>query len=256
MPAPTSRVSLESAFVLHRYDFSESSVIVELFTRHHGRIALLAKGAKRPASNFRSVLLPMQPLRVTYSGQTDVKTLKSAEWVGGYAMPAGSALLTGFYLNELILRLLVRDDPHESLFDDYAQAICVVAQNNGLLSAATRAFELLLLQNMGWLPSLSLVTQTQQGLQADMPYNLNTDEGLRHATGENPAYLNGSQWLELASALAPREPSGGAFSSLLTLLARGNGMTQSLRPMLRALLQYHSGAPFKTPQLMTALQQL
>ena len=106
----TRRISDEPAFVLHRYDWSESSLILEVFTRHHGRIALVAKGAKKPSSNFRPVLLPLQPLRVAFGGDAEIRTLKGAEWVGGQVMPTGEALLSGYYLNELLLRLLARDD--------------------------------------------------------------------------------------------------------------------------------------------------
>jgi DNA repair protein RecO (recombination protein O) len=246
-----TRITLEPAFVLHRYDWSESSLIVEVLTRHHGRVALVAKGAKRPASNFRPVLLPMQPLRITYSGDAEVKALKSAEWVGGYAMPSGNALLTGFYLNELMMRLLLRDDPQELVYDLYAQTVSVVAQNNGLMTAALRSFELLLLQNMGWLPDLSSVTQTQQGLQADVTYNLNVDTGLRPATNVDTSSLPGSQWQALALALADKN-----FSQILTHLSTEAQSTQALKNQLRTLLNYHCGQPLKTPQMMTAIQQL
>jgi DNA repair protein RecO (recombination protein O) len=246
------RITLEPAFVLHRYDFSESSVIVEVLTRHYGRVALLAKGAKRPASNFRPVLLPMQPLRLTYSGDAQVRTLKNAEWVGGYAMPSGNALLTGFYINELMMRLLVRDDPQEALYDLYAQAIAVVAMNantnNGLLSAAVRAFELLLLKSMGWLPDLHLQTQTQQGLQADRRYKLSIDAGLQAALPDDEFSPTGAQWLAMADEHLLRNN----FGALLALLTRDVACTQALKNQLRPLLHYHSGQPLRTPQIMSS----
>jgi len=96
----TKRISDEPAFVLHRYDWSETSLILDVFTRHHGRIALVAKGAKRPSSSFRPVLLPLQPLQLSYGGESEVRTLKSAEWLGGHVMPTGEALLSGYYLND------------------------------------------------------------------------------------------------------------------------------------------------------------
>lgn len=251
MIGKTTRITLEPAFVLHRYDWSESSLIVEVLTRHHGRVALVAKGAKRPASNFRPVLLPMQPLRITYSGDAEVKALKSAEWVGGYAMPSGNALLTGFYLNEMMMRLLLRDDPQQFVYDLYAQTVSVVAQNNGLMTAALRAFELLLLQNMGWLPDLSAITQTQQGLQEGMGYNLNVDMGLRPATVQDALFLCAAQWQSLAKSLIDKN-----FPQVLAHLSNEPQTTQALKNQLRALLNYHCGQPLKTPQMMTALQQL
>ena len=90
------RIADEPAFVLHRYDWSESSLILEVLTRHHGRIAVVAKGAKKPSSNFRPVLLPLQPLRVSFGGDAEIRTLKGAEWVGGQVMPTGDAFSTDF----------------------------------------------------------------------------------------------------------------------------------------------------------------
>ena len=92
----TQRVIHEPAFVIHHHDWSESSLILEVFTRHHGRLALVAKGAKKPSSNFRPVLLPLQPLQLTYTvvapAEDAIHTLKGAEWMGGHVMPVGEAL--------------------------------------------------------------------------------------------------------------------------------------------------------------------
>ena len=118
----TQRISHEPAYVLHRYDWSESSLILETFTRHHGRIALVAKGAKRPSSNFRPVLLPLQPLQLSFGGDAEIRTLKSAEWMGGHVMPTGESLMSGYYINELLLRLLARDDAAQ--VEQVVDAIC------------------------------------------------------------------------------------------------------------------------------------
>ncbi|MCU0956897.1 MAG: DNA repair protein RecO, partial [Hydrogenophaga sp.] len=117
------RAPEQLAYVLHRYDWSESSLILEVFARDHGRLALVAKGVKRPTSQFRSVLLPLQPVVLSWGGDAEVRTLRSAQWVGGHVMPTGEALLSGSYLNELLLRLVARDDPHPRLFDHYALAV-------------------------------------------------------------------------------------------------------------------------------------
>ena len=165
------RISDEPAYVLHRYDWSESSLILEVFTRHHGRIALVAKGAKKPSSAFRPVLLPLQPLQVSYGGDADIRTLKAVEWVGGHVMPTGEALLSGYYLNELLLRLLARDDPHARLFDAYAATVRVMATEPAeLLQACLRVFELLLLREIGLLPSLDCQTLTLAALTPSQDY--------------------------------------------------------------------------------------
>ena len=196
----------EPAFVLHRYDWSESSLILEVFTRHHGRIALVAKGAKRPSSNFRPVLLPLQPLQVGFGGDAEIRTLTAAEWMGGHVMPTGEALLSGYYLNELLIRLLARDDPHPSLFDAYGGVVEVLATVRAdpaqatVLAAALRAFELLLLREVGLLPVLDAQTLTLAPLNADARYALIAEAGLRESIEREPA-LGGDLWRVLQAAL-------------------------------------------------------
>ena len=105
------------AYVLHRYDWSETSLILDLFTRSKGRVTVAAKGAKRPYSQLRSVLLPFQRIAATIGrqaedAQADVVTLRSAEWAGLDATPVlpPARLFAGFYLNELLMKLLARGD--------------------------------------------------------------------------------------------------------------------------------------------------
>src|SRR4051812_33098367 len=117
------RADHEPGYVLHTYPYKETSLIVEAFTRRHGRMALLARGARRPRSAMRGVLLAFYPLRLGWSGSADLATLISAEWAGGLPPLAGRALMCGFYLNELILRLPPREEPHEALFDAYREAL-------------------------------------------------------------------------------------------------------------------------------------
>ncbi|HYP70978.1 MAG TPA: DNA repair protein RecO, partial [Variovorax sp.] len=188
----THRVSHEPAFVLHRYDWSESSLILEVFTRNHGRIALVAKGAKRPSSNFRPVLLPLQPLQLSFGGDAEIRTLKAAEWMGGHVMPTGDALLSGYYLNELLMRLMARDDPHPALFEAYAGVVEVLAGDHAgaqsaTQSAALRAFELVLLREIGFLPSLDAQTLTLEPLVSDHSYALAPEAGLREAQDDEAA---------------------------------------------------------------------
>src|SRR5437764_10817114 len=151
MASRAARPAALSSYVLHHYDWSESSLILDLFTREQGRIAVAARGAKRPYSQLRSVLLPFQRLLVglgrvpkTVSGDetvSEVQNLRSAEWAGGAAMLTGAALFSGFYLNELLLKLLARHDPHPALFDAYAETLpCLVSCDDVQVQAALRAF--------------------------------------------------------------------------------------------------------------------
>src|SRR6218665_2457162 len=185
-PRATRAPAVQQAFVLHHYDWSESSLILDLFTREQGRMAVVAKGAKRPYSQLRAVLLPFQRIQVTLSKPAkhadgegpEVVTLRAAEWAGGSTMPAGAALFSGYYLNELLLKLLARQDAHPVLFDAYAETLPELhASEDAQSMAALRAFELRLLLETGLLPDLSLDTQTQAPLQAERRYALSPQAG-------------------------------------------------------------------------------
>src|SRR3954470_7613915 len=119
--ATRRRAEHEPGYVLHTYPYKETSLVVEAFTRRHGRVAMLAKGARRPRSAMRGVLLAFHPLRLTWSISAELGNLINVEWGGGLQPLAGRALMCGFYVNELILRLLPRDDAHETLFNAYAE---------------------------------------------------------------------------------------------------------------------------------------
>ncbi|AVO48352.1 DNA repair protein RecO [Melaminivora suipulveris] len=255
----TRRVSDEPAYILHSYDWSESSLILEAFTRHHGRVALVAKGAKKPTSNFRPVLLPLQPLRVAYGvtggGQGDIHPLRGAEWTGGHVMPTGDALLAGLYLNELLMRLLAREDPHADLFDVYAGVVRVLGggQHGDALEPVLRAFELLLLRAIGVLPALDVETATLAPLSPRNHYTLVAEGGLRLAAGDDRSSLTGAQWQALQQAL-DEGPGAAAYPAVLRVGAEAGA---DLKRQLRVLLQYHCGAPLlRTRQLMMDLQSL
>lgn len=246
----SKRVSDEPAFVLHRYDWSESSLILEVFTRHHGRIALAAKGVKRPTSQFRPVLLPLQPLLLSWGGDAEVRTLKSAQWQGGHVMPTGEALLSGSYLNELLMRLLARDDPHAGLFDHFALAVAMLAQRGDAQQLILRAFELLLLRDIGLLPDLAHVGSTLADLEPQAAYVLTPEHGLREAHGDDRHPLSGQDCLDLQRAME------GPQTFLSTLRACAPCLS-GLRTQLRGLLHYHSGLRvFKTRQLMLDVQAM
>lgn len=137
------------AYVLHSIPYKETSLIVELFTKEEGRIPVIAKGAKRKNSSLRSVLVSFQPLSVNFTGKAEVRTLTSAEWKGGALAPDGQALFAAYYLNELLLKGLRREDAHELLYDGYSRALEALAQGMDL-QVAVRFFELLLLKELGF----------------------------------------------------------------------------------------------------------
>ena len=147
------RADHEAGYVLHTYPYKETSLIVELFSRRFGRVALLARGARRPRSAMRGVLLSFHPLRLSWSASAELGNLIAAEWAGALQPLAGQGLMCGFYLNELVLRLLPRDDPHEALFDAYTEALKQLSEGSPY-PAVLRGFEKRLLAELGYAPLL------------------------------------------------------------------------------------------------------
>lgn len=238
----------EPAYVLHRYDWSETSLIVEVFSRQHGRLAVVAKGAKRPTSQLRPILLPLQPLLLAWGGESEVRTLKTAHWRGGHVMPVGEALLAGTYFNEMLMRLLARDDPHPVLFDAYTLAVARLAERGSPAPALLRAFELLLLKEVGYLPALHSEAATLAQLKPHIRYLLEPEAGLREARADERQALSGAHWLALQNALQGDEPLG-ALTAVCAESPAG------LQTQLRSLLHYHSGVrTFKTRQMMLDAQ--
>jgi len=243
-----------AAYLLHRYDWSESSLILDLFTRSQGRVAVAARGAKKPHSQWRALLLPFQRVNVALGrlpereGASEFQALRSAEWAGGAAMLTGAALFSGFYLNELLMKLLARHDPHPLLFDAYAQTLPALAADETHAQAALRAFELTLLQQIGLLPELGLVTATQQPVGAAAPYALRPEAGVVEARGDE-AVLSGAQLVGLQAAL-----QHGSTAALQQACA---GALPALRTQLRTLLHYHLGSSaLRTRQVMLDVQEL
>jgi DNA repair protein RecO (recombination protein O) len=235
-----------AAFVLHHWDWSESSLILDLFTREQGRVVVVAKGAKRPHSNLRAVLLPFQRIHVSLGkagGESEIQNLRGAEWAGGAAMPSGAALFSGFYANELIMKLLARHDPHPALWDAYAHLVTRLATAEG---AALRAFELVLLRETGVLPDLGLETLTQAALRPDAGYALRPEAGIAAA---REGAMAGSQWLRLRDALDAGDRSA--------LESACSAMLAELKPMLRTLLHYHLGSSqLRTRDVLRSLQEM
>jgi DNA repair protein RecO (recombination protein O) len=257
MPTPRRPPPPLCAYVLHHYDWSESSLILDLFSREQGRLVVVAKGAKRPHSQLRPVLLPFQRLQIALTrgsapgdrpddGASEVQTLRTAERAGGGTLPAGAGLFSGFYLNELLMKLLARHDPHPGLFDAYDQTLPALADEaDG--QAALRAFELRLLLDIGLLPELNVVTATQAAVVPDRHYRLLPEGGVVAARGRED--LPGAALIAVQAALQ--------HGSLAALRQACQGALPAWRSGLRSLLHYHLGTPMlRTRQLMVELQSL
>lgn len=150
------KVERQPAYVLHTRPYRETSLVIETITRDYGRMALVAKGVRRPRSAMRGVLMAFQPIEMTWSGKGEVVTLHTAEWQGGQALLQGRALLCGYYLNELLMNLLPREDPHEKLYDHYALTLQSLSssesvnQESAYFSPGLRNFEKHLLAELGY----------------------------------------------------------------------------------------------------------
>ena len=237
------------AYVLHQYDWSESSLVVELFTRAQGRVVVVAKGAKRPTSNFRPVLLPFQPLLVSLGKPPrdeagEIVGLRAAEWAGGAAPAAPGMLFAGFYLNELLLKLLPRQDAHPALFDAYAAALAALAAGADE-APVLRAFELVLLRELGWLPAIDAVTPTGRPVETTLAYTLHGEHGLVVATSG----IDGATLSAVHAALEADDLVGLRDACLAPATAH--------RDALAAVLHYHLGnASLRTRQVMHGVHQL
>ena len=251
---PEGRIADEPAFVLHGYPYKETSLIVDVLTRGHGRVALVARGAKRPRSALRGLLLAFQPLtigwlqgraRAVTAGQGgDLRTLTRAEWSGGLRPLRGEALMSGFYLNELVQKLLARDDPHERLFDAYHDALDALSADRPA-APVLRAFEAILLREAGYAVQLA---HDVDGVEIDAattyryvpergPMAIDRDDVAR---GEADAVVAGRTLLDV---------DAGDYASPVTL-------AQSKR-LMRHLLQHHlAGQVLHTRRMVLDLQSL
>lgn len=173
----------DRAFVLHTYPYRETSLIVEAFTSLHGRVVMVAKGAKRPHGAMRGLLNPFQALTLNWFGKSDMKTLKSVEQERIFPQLSGSALLSAFYMNELLLKLTHREDPHDVLFDSYGDAVHALAsldrQESHVRDIARilRQFEVTFLRELGYALQLVEEADSQRPIDAARHYHYHAERG-------------------------------------------------------------------------------
>lgn len=239
---PRDRINGQPGFVLHSYPYKETSLIVDLFTRDFGRIGVVAKGAKRPHSKLRGVLQTFQPLSSSWSGRNELRTLIDAEWMGGMLPLERNALLCGFYLNELLVKLLARDDPHPALFDQYVDTLNQLAHNEPA-QVVLRKFERALLKETGVAADLSRCAPSGEAVVVGVAYVVDPERGPLRATAAAPAgwpVVDGRTLLDI-EANRYEEAQTQAQSKLL----------------MRFLLAHQlGGAPLNTRQILIDLMQL
>lgn len=218
------RDGLFQAFVLHRRDYTNTSLLLDVFGSGRGRFPAIAKGARRPRNPASALLQSFQPLWLSVSGRGEVLTLTRCESAGRSLALAGPALLAGFYLNELLVRLLARHDAHDPLFICYQDTLAHLADGNDL-EPQLRRFELRLLAELGYGPTLDCEADSRQSVQAAHFYVYETESGLRRATAVD---------------------AGSAFSgAMLLALTQGKPLDaaqqREARRLLRGLLKPYLG---------------
>ena len=225
-----ARAQFESAHVLSVRPYRETSALVEAFTRRHGRVGLVARGARSPRAKLRGVLQAFQPLLLSFTEGGELGTLTGAEADGAPVALRGEAVFSGWYLNELVLRLLPRRDPHPQLYAHYAEALPALAGDGA--AAALRVFEKRLLAELGY--GLELPERVER----DRWYAFDPDHGLR---------------------VAEPGPSNYRGDSLQALADETLDTPESLRDARRlmgaALKPHLGGRELRTPELLRALRK-
>ncbi len=234
------RILGQPGFVLHSYPYKETSLIIDVFTRDYGRLALVAKGAKRPYSQLRNILQTFQPLTMSWSGKSDIKTLSTAEWVGGMLPLEKSALLCGFYLNELLVKFLMRDEPCPSLFDHYVSTLNQLAHQEPAL-IVLRKFEHALLRESGFVGDLTRCYMTKSTVLNQELYIIDPELGARPARpSDTTPRVKGKTLIDMHA---------GEYQDPIT-------QSQS-KMLMRFLLAHHlHGTPLNTRQILIDLQNL
>ena len=240
------RIDGQVAYILHSHAYSETSLILDVFTRDYGRLPLVARGARRPRSSLRGILQAFQPLELGWFGAGEVRTLAKAEWLGGLPLLSGTALMLGYYLNELLLKLLAREDAHIALFEAYTTALQALARADDADHAARlRQFEKTLLKELGYGLALERDAITEDAVLPDKTYHYLIERGPveaskaegDHAHGQT---IRGKTLLDLAR---------DDYADPRTL-------TES-KTLMRMLINHHlSGQPLQSRRVFMELQEL
>ncbi len=227
-PDSDHRVHQQPAFVLHTYPWKETSLIAELLTKDYGRISVVAKGAKRPMSQYRGMLSPFCPLSVSYSGKGDVKVLTRCEWHGTVILP-DSALMAAFYINELLVRLLPRNDPVPRLFNSYFDTLKALSDHKDP-SSCLRGFEVDLLEELGY--------------------------GIPVVEDDRRYQFSNGDWKSLDEDSAEQGVEGEILNALKNK-ALAPEQDKEAKALMRDILDYYlEGRPLNTRQILLALKRM
>lgn len=255
------RVDGQRAYVLHTYPYSETSLVVDVFSREHGRLPLLARGARRPRSALRGLLMAFQPLELGWFGGGEVRTLAKAEWQGGMPLLGGRCLLLGYYLNELLVKLLPREDAHAGLFDAYHAALDALA-HGGADAPELRRFEKSLLKELGYGLTLDREAGSGEAIRADARYDFFLERGAVRKVGAGETATNGRNDDRNDGRGDGRNDAEPAFrgKTLLDMAADDYSDPQTRlesRALMRQLIAHHlGGKPLQSRRVFMELQEL
>lgn len=224
-------------FVLHRREYSETSLLVDFFTEDHGRITLLAKGARRPRSPLKAVLQPFTPLLLRWTGKGELKTLTKAE-SASLALPMNTyALYSGFYVNEILCRILENHTAYPELFQHYFSCMVKLASQSDQLEQTLRTFEFQLLQAVGYGLNFTHCAATGEPVDPKMTYQFYENEGFIASLLQNNQTFLGRDLLAFAE-LDFREKATQQAAKRFTRIA---------------LKRFLGSAPLKSRELFQAI---
>ncbi len=218
------RVQQQPAFILHHRPFRDSSQILDVLTRDHGKIALVARGSRGAKSRLRGVLRPFLPLRVSWFSRSDLGTLTGAEAAGLPADLRGDAMLSAYYVNELLINFLHRHDPQAEIFELYADTITALGTHEEVASVL-RSFEIELLGLLGYALSIEHESGTHELLDPARNYEYRLEQGaVAVSRSSGPMVFSGA----LLAAINARR-----FDDAEVLRAAGR--------LLREVISHHLG---------------
>jgi DNA repair protein RecO (recombination protein O) len=263
------RIDGQRAYVLHAYPYSETSLVVDVFSRDHGRLPLLARGARRPRSAMRGLLMAFQPVELGWFGAGEVKTLAKAEWIGGMPLLSGRCLLLGYYLNELLVKMLPREDAHAGLFDAYGAALYALAMG-GADAPELRRFEKSLLKELGYGLTLDREAETGERICGEAQYAFQIERGPikkpQKVGADEATALQGGRAKNALLAVTDGDTAnwtnGATFrgKTLLDMAADDYSDPQTRvesRALMRQLIAHHlGGKPLQSRRVFMELQEL
>jgi len=195
-----SRIASQPGFLLHSRPFRDSSQLIEIFSRDHGRIGLVARGVRSARSRYRGVLRPFAPLELSWTIAGDLGTLTGVEAAGRLPDLSGDALMAGFYVNELVLKLTHRHDAQPDVYAAYEAAVTGLAGRPDV-EFTLRCFELRLLRAIGYGLDLEHDMVTGLPVEEDAWYRVKATEGVARATADGPdaSLYSGAELRDIAA---------------------------------------------------------